>query len=86
MEYINVERASCLGNKGIRNIIKDIVEYIDVEGASSLGYSVMKLVNGTHTKYRGCYHYADHILSESMSRNLGQIVGVYSVNIFLIFI
>jgi hypothetical protein len=34
VQYINVIGASCLGNRGVRDIIKYIVECIDVEGAS----------------------------------------------------
>ena len=34
---MNDKWASCLGNGGIKNIIKDIVEYNDVEGPSCLG-------------------------------------------------
>ena len=37
VEYIDVERASCMGNRGIKNIIKDVVEYISIERASCLG-------------------------------------------------
>jgi hypothetical protein len=36
LEYINVVRASCPCNTGIKNIINDIVEYIGVEGVSFL--------------------------------------------------
>jgi hypothetical protein len=36
--------------KGIKNIIKNILEYIDVEGASCLGSRGIKFANDTRTK------------------------------------
>jgi hypothetical protein len=35
VEFIDVEGASCLGNRVIKNISKDIVEYTDVVRHSS---------------------------------------------------
>jgi len=37
--------------------MQDIVEYIDVEGASCLGNRGINYVDDTRTKYRGGYYY-----------------------------
>jgi hypothetical protein len=42
VNYIVVEGASCPYREGIKNIIKYIVEYIDIVGVSCLGNSVSK--------------------------------------------
>jgi hypothetical protein len=44
IEYIDLERASCLGNGGIKNIINYIVEYIDLERASCLGNGGLRIL------------------------------------------
>jgi hypothetical protein len=42
VKYIVVEWTSCPYKEGIKNIIKYIVEYIDIVGVSFLGKSVSK--------------------------------------------
>ena len=64
--------------------MEGIVEYIDVEGASCLGNMGIKYVNDTlNREVATAIQSAVH--QKAISRKLVQMVGMYSINSFLIF-